>query len=72
MGFFGPKNFSVNYALGTFALVPAAIIGPLVSSRLQELSGGAYLTTFVMLIIVGVIALALTIILEVVRRKTEE
>ena len=70
MSFFGPKNFSVNFGAITFALVPAALIGPLVSSKLQESSGGSYLTTFIMLIIVGVVTLALVMILNsVVRRK---
>ena len=71
MGFFGPKNFSVNFAVATFSLIPAALIGPLVSSRLQENSGGAYLTTFIMLIVVGAVALALTLILNGASKKLQ-
>jgi OFA family oxalate/formate antiporter-like MFS transporter len=69
MGFFGPKNFPTNLATAMFALIPAAIIGPLVSSKLQESSGGEYLTTFIMLVGVGVLALLLTFILNAVSKK---
>ena len=64
MGFFGPKHFAINFATVTFAVLPAAIIGPIVSSMLQENSGGSYLTTFIMLIVIGACALALTLALN--------
>ena len=70
MRFYGPKNFSVTFATVTFGLVPAAVIGPLVSSRLQEVSGGAYLSTFVMLIIIGAVTMAATFFLGIVSKKT--
>ncbi|MCL2110700.1 MAG: MFS transporter [Clostridiales bacterium] len=69
MGFFGPKNFPVNFATSTCGLVPAAIIGPLVSSRLQEAAGGEYLTTFVMLIVVSVVTFGLIIALDASGKK---
>ena len=69
MGFFGPDNFSTNFATLTFSILPAAIIGPLVSSRLQEISGGEYLTTFIMLIVVGVVAMVLTLILKAIGNR---
>ena len=69
MGFFGPKNFSINLGTLTFGLLPAAIIGPLISSKLQEASGGDYLTTFIMLIIVGTATLAVVLILNAISKK---
>jgi OFA family oxalate/formate antiporter-like MFS transporter len=63
LGFFGPKHYAVNFATATFSLAPAAIIGPLIASNLQERAGGAYNTTFIMLIVVALIALVLNLFL---------
>jgi OFA family oxalate/formate antiporter-like MFS transporter len=70
MGFFGPKNYPVNFAATNFALIPSAVIGPLVSSKLQESADGSYLSTFIMLIAAGVIALILAQILNLASKKS--
>jgi len=70
MGFFGPKNYPINFATATFALLPGSVIGPLLSSRLQEQSGGEYFTTFVMLVVVGAVSMTLTLILNAIVRNT--
>lgn len=62
---FGPKNFPVNFSIATFSLMPAAIIGPMISSRLIESSGGAYGSTFVMVLILGAGALVMWGLLNV-------
>lgn len=61
---FGPKNFAVNFSVANFSLIPAAMIGPMVSSTLIERSGGAYHTTFMMIIVLGVAALVLRTFLK--------
>jgi OFA family oxalate/formate antiporter-like MFS transporter len=68
-GFFGRKYFSVNFATGTFCLAPAAIIGPIIAAKLQESSGGAYNTTFIMLLVLAVVALLLNVALTAAARK---
>jgi OFA family oxalate/formate antiporter-like MFS transporter len=70
-GFFGRKYFAVNFAAGTFCLAPAAIIGPIIAAKLQESSGGAYNTTFVMLLVLAVVSLAINIVLTVTARKAK-
>lgn len=48
--FYGPKNYSVNFGIASFLLIPSAIFGPMVSSALYENSGGTYHTTFLFVI----------------------
>ncbi|HZK02010.1 MAG TPA: MFS transporter [Anaerovoracaceae bacterium] len=56
---FGSKYFPVNFSLGSFSLVPASIIGPMVSSKLIEHSNGNYETSFILIIILAVLAFLL-------------
>ena len=55
--FYGQRHFQVILATMTFSLIIAGIVGPIISSLLQEMSGRDYTTSFIMLIVVGFITL---------------
>lgn len=61
---YGPKYFAVNFSLGNFSLIPASILGPLISSKLIEGAGGAYDTTFAAILICAAGAFVLWILLN--------
>jgi len=69
MSFFGAKHFAINYATISFCLLVAAIIGPLLSSRLQEIAEGSYLPAFIMIIIVSLINLVIVLVLNRMSKK---
>ena len=43
---FGPANYPTNFSIANFSLVPAATLGPMISSALMESAGGRYDTSF--------------------------
>lgn len=54
---YGNTHYASNFAVCNLSLVPASIVGPILSARLQDLSGGGYMTTFMLVILLGVVAL---------------
>jgi OFA family oxalate/formate antiporter-like MFS transporter len=68
-GFYGPKNYGMNFAAANFIMIPSAIIGPLFSSWLQEISGGQFYSTFVMIAIAAVLAFLLNLGVTITARK---
>ena len=55
---FGDRYYSVNFSIANFSLVPAALIGPTLSSALIEASGGNYLTTFAVISVCGLLSIS--------------
>ncbi len=69
--FYGPENYAVNFSITNFLLIPAAIIGPMISSALQESAGGAYDTTFIMIVVLAVAAVVINLALNRAAKKLE-
>jgi OFA family oxalate/formate antiporter-like MFS transporter len=67
--YYGPRFFSVNFGIGMFNLVPAAIIGPMIGSSLVEKSGGSYDTSFIAILVCAVIALVLWLLVSAFVKK---
>lgn len=55
---YGSKYYASNFSVCNLCLIPASIIGPMISAALQD-GTGTYWTTFVMVVIMGIITLAL-------------
>ena len=52
--FYGSEHYAVNLSIVNCCAIPASFIGPLISSALQEASGGDYTTTFLMVVAFGI------------------
>lgn len=61
--FWGARNFPANFGITNCNLIPAALLGPMVSSALLGQSGGDYSTTFMLIMGLGVIAIILSFLL---------
>ncbi len=61
---YGPQYYPVNFSLGNFSLIPAALLGPMISSALIEGSGGAYDSTFLMIVVLACAAFAVRLLLN--------
>lgn len=61
---YGLKHYSVNFSLAQFCSIPASFIGPYISGLLQVHSGGDYRSTFVMLVLLSLISMAVIFILR--------
>jgi OFA family oxalate/formate antiporter-like MFS transporter len=65
----GSKYYAGNYAVMACSLIPAAILGPIIASALQERSGGkSYISNFIMLVALALIAFIIKIIIDKNRR----
>lgn len=53
---FGTKHFSVNFAIGSFAVIPAVVIATNFSAYYVEKSGGAYSDVFVLIAVFAILA----------------
>ena len=67
---FGPKNFTANFSIANFSLLPAAIVGPMISAKLLEAAGGKYDTCFIAIIVFTLISLVLWVLLNGASKKS--
>lgn len=54
---YGSRNYAANFSVCNLCTIPASIVGPMLAAALQDLSGGGYFTTFVMVIVMGILTM---------------
>jgi OFA family oxalate/formate antiporter-like MFS transporter len=61
----GAKFYAGNYAVMACSLIPAAMLGPIIASALQEMSGGkSYMSNFVMLVALAFVSFIIKIVID--------
>lgn len=68
---FGPANFPTNFSIANFSLIPAATIGPMISSALLEAADGSYSTNFYAIIGFSAAALVMWVLLNMSSKGKE-
>lgn len=61
---YGDQNYPVNFSICNFQLIPAALIGPMISSTLMDSFGGSYLPSFIMILALAAVSLLLAVLIK--------
>lgn len=56
---YGSKHYASNFSMANLCTIPASVIGPVISAALQDASGGGYSSTFIMVIVLGLVTFAI-------------
>lgn len=56
---YGSKHYASNFSVCNLCMIPGSILGPVLSAALQDASGGGYRSTFVMVVVLGVVTLGM-------------
>ncbi|MCD8322122.1 MAG: MFS transporter [Oscillospiraceae bacterium] len=60
---YGPEHYAANFSVCNLCVIPASILGPMISASLQD-GSGAYFSTFVMVLVIGLVALGLNVFIR--------
>lgn len=69
---FGPRDYSTNFSIINFSIIPAAIIGPMVSSKLLEAAGGKYDTNFYAIIGFAAVSIVFWVLLMATNKTNKK
>ena len=69
---FGSRYYPSNFSVATLSGIPASLLGPFISGLLQDASGGEYTTTFVAMIVISCLALAMLLGILAIRRREKK
>ena len=62
--FYGSKHYAVNFSTCNLVSIPAAILGPMLSAALVDAAGGAFWSTFLMVVVMGLVSLGLNFLIR--------
>ena len=66
---FGSKHYSRNFGVANISGIVASFVGPYIAGILQDSSGGEYESSYVAMIIFGVVSLVLCILMRIFAKK---
>ena len=61
---YGSRHYASNFSVCNLCLIPASVIGPMISAALQDAAGGGYGTTFAMVIVLGAVTLVMNVFIR--------
>ena len=60
---YGTEHYAATFSMCNLCTIPASLLGPMISAALQDGSGG-YLSTFIMVLAIGAVALVLNLFIR--------
>ena len=61
---YGSRHYASNFSVCNLCMIPGSILGPILSAALQDASGGGYSSTFVMVVVLGVVTLIMNFFIK--------
>lgn len=61
---YGSAHYAANFSICNLCLIPASVIGPIISAALVDAAGGGYRSTFLMVVVLGAVTMVMNLFIR--------